>query len=595
MRFIVISLILALVISTSFSVTMHIVGVSEINGKYYGVLANLTVIKKPGHGNVFISTNPLTKVDTQASARLARDIACETLNVDCSNYDFYYLINSESPLVGGPSAGAAMTVATMCEIENITPYSDVLITGTITPYGDIGPVGGIYEKMIAASKVAKIFLIPEGEGQIVKNLNNSNVTIDLNEYAEKNYGMKVIEVNNIYDAFKYMTGNEIKLNKKIFYYNQDGMKKIANALINSIQRKNFDLKDLTPDQAKKIEDAMKKGEELYEKAMNSFDNGKYYSAASFAVGSMVNYNYASDLYNLYKNPNFFDDKVNYIRMRLSVIKSMIKNAKIDSPEDIEVIAISYDRLMDAYKSLDKANEEYYKGNKEQAMYDLAYSDMRRLSSYDWLFLLDTFKGNLSYHFNQSSLRDLAMRKIDEASNYVTYADVLVSTQANIEAHEHLKNSEEAFSEGNYLYSIFEASRAYADASIAIEAPYISIDINKTLDKFRDGTVETISNIESQGIVPIMALNYLQYADSLRNSDPADAFIYYAYARNFAILSKDILNAEKLKVISSPVIIEKHYKTRYLVNYKSEILQEMVILISGILSGIAVTLWKIEKR
>ena len=553
---------------------------------------------KKGSGNVFVSTSPLTKVDTQASARVARDVACQTLDFNCSNYDFYYIIKSNSPIVGGPSAGAAMTIATMSEIKGITPYSDVLITGTITPYGDIGPVGGVYEKAIAASHFAKIFLVPEGENEITQKVGNATITTDLNNYMEKNYNLSVIEIKDVYDAFKYMTGYEIKRPEaKVISYNQEGMKKIAKDLIGIAKNKypKIDYSKISPEVTSKISQAIKSGNDTYKKALNSFDNEKYYSAASFAVNAITNYEYAKNLYGLYTNEHFFDDKSNSIRQGLYTVKATINNAKIDSPQDIEAISISYDRLMEAYEYLDKANKDYYSGNKEQAMYELAYAEMRRVSSYDWLFLLSTFKGNLSLRFSQENLKDLAIQKLDYASTYVAYADVLVSSQGNIAAHEDLKDAMDSYNKGEYLYSIFESTRAYADASIAIEAPYILLNSNKTLDDFRKGTLEVISKVESEGITPIMALNYLEYGDTLRDKDPTMAFIYYAYARNFATLTKEILSNEKVSIENKGVIIEKHYETLYKINYKSEIIQELIVLASGVLAGISFAIWRFEKR
>ena len=491
-----------------------------------------------------------------------------------------------------------MTVATMAEIKGITPYSDVLITGTITPYGDIGPVGGVYEKAVAASSVAKIFLVPEGEGEITKTIDNSNITISLDKYMKDHYNLSVIEVGNIYDAFKYMTGYEIKRPEaKVISYNQKGMKKIASDLIDIAKNKypKVDYSKITSDEIGKINQAIKAANKSYEGSEEAFNNGKYYSAASFAVNAITNYEYANNLYGLYTNEHFFDDKSTVIREGLYTVKATLKNVRVDSPQDIEVISISYDRLMEAYQSLDQANKDYYSGNKEQAMYDLAYAEMRRVSSYDWLYLLPTFKGNLSMNFNQASLKNLAIEKMDYASTYVSYANVLISTQENIAAHQHLENAENAYNNGEYLYSIFESTRAYADASIAIEAPYIVLNSNKTLDSFKEGTLRTISQVEGEGVTPIMALNYLEYGDTLRSKDPTLAFIYYAYARNFATLTKEILNSENISLQNKGVIIEKHYETIYKINYKSEVVQEIIILTSGILAGITFAVWRFEKR
>lgn len=602
MRKSLIFILLALVVlGSSFSVSLKIVGVSEKNGKYIGVVANLTVIKKPGSGRVFISTDPLAKVDTQASARLAHDVACEILNANCSRYDFYYIISSDTPLIGGPSAGAAMTIATMAELENVSVYSNVAITGTITPYGDIGPVGGVYEKLSAASTFANVFLVPKGETEVEITNGNTTQKIDLIKYGESKYGIKVIPVEDVYQAFEYMTGYKIKKpQEKVVKYNEEGMKKIAEDLISYAEQKksqiNIDKTLLSEDEYNKISSAMNEADKDLENAKVQLNKNNYYSAASFAVGAITNYNYARNLYALYLNQSdYFGNEVSKIRSNLKIVDSTIKNAKIDSVEDIEAISIAYDRMMDAEKYLDLANKEYYSGNKEQAMYYLAYADMRSISSYDWLYLLNYFKGDLSLRFDESKLKPLAIQKIDLATTYVTYADILVSSQANFRAHEHLQSAINAYNSGDYLYAIFEATRAYADSSIAIEASYILTDVNSSLKEFRDGTERTISRAETSGIIPIMAVNYLEYADTLRNKDPISAFVYYAYARNFAYLPIEIAKYEGHPIIiSNPVKIEKYYTLPEKVN-RIDIISQLLLAISGFLGGLAFGYWRYELR
>ncbi len=602
MRKVIPLLLVIILIGTSFSITsLKIVGVSEQDGKYVGVVANLTVIKKPGTGKVFISTDPLAKVDTQASARLAHDVACDILEKDCSKYDFYYIISSDTPLVGGPSAGAAMTIATMAELTNVSVYSDVAITGTITPYGDIGPVGGIYEKLGAAATFAKVFLVPKGETKAEIIEGNSTKTIDIVEYANKEYGMKVIPVEDVYQAFRYMTGYEIKRpSTNVLKYDEEGMKKIAEDLIEYANQKKNDLRIdmnlLKSDQSSKIKSIVDEANKNLETAKEQFDEKNYYSAASFAVGAITNYNYARNLYHLYVNDTtFFEKEKRDIESNLKVVNSTISRIKIDSMEDIEAISISYDRMMDAYKYLDLAEKEYNSGDKERAMYYLAYADMRSISSYDWLFLVNYFKGNLNLKFNENKLKPLAMQKIDLATTYVTYADILVSAQANFRAHEHLQSAISAYNSRNYLYAIFEATRAYADSSIAIEASYILSDVNSSLDEFKVGTERTITRAEASGVIPIMAVNYLEYANSLKRKDPLSAFVYYAYARNFAYLPMEIAKYEGNNIISvNPVKIEKHYEVSYKI-IENTIFIQATLVITGFLGGLAFGYWRFESR
>ena len=129
-----------------------------------GVLLGAEVIVTNGTGHVFVDTNPYTQVDLQGSARLAAMVASDVLGIDEKVYDFYYIIDISSPIIGGPSAGGALTVATIAAINKWPLKPDVVMTGMINPDGSIGPVGGIPFKLeAAAAENATLFLIPEGQ------------------------------------------------------------------------------------------------------------------------------------------------------------------------------------------------------------------------------------------------------------------------------------------------------------------------------------------------------------------------------------------------------------------------------------------------
>src|SRR5438093_241096 len=81
-----------------------------------------------------------------------------------SNYDLFFVIRSGSTQIGGPSAGATLTVGAIAALEGWDVAPDVLMTGTINPDGSVGPVGGIPEKAQAAADAGvKRFLFPLGE------------------------------------------------------------------------------------------------------------------------------------------------------------------------------------------------------------------------------------------------------------------------------------------------------------------------------------------------------------------------------------------------------------------------------------------------
>ena len=127
-----------------------------------GAIADLYLTIKEGEGRVFLDTSPLTKIDAQMSTRIAKEIACDFLDFDCRQKDFFYTIRSASPIVGGPSAGAAISILTISLLDGLTINEEVAITGTINSGGIIGPVGGLKAKIeIASQKGIKKVLIPK--------------------------------------------------------------------------------------------------------------------------------------------------------------------------------------------------------------------------------------------------------------------------------------------------------------------------------------------------------------------------------------------------------------------------------------------------
>jgi PDZ domain-containing protein len=86
--------------------------------------------------------------------------------------DFDIRLNLED--VGGPSAGLVFSLGIIDKLtpEDLTDGKSIAATGTITPTGEVGPVGGIRQKMAGArAEGAELFLMPvrqcaEAQGRI---------------------------------------------------------------------------------------------------------------------------------------------------------------------------------------------------------------------------------------------------------------------------------------------------------------------------------------------------------------------------------------------------------------------------------------------
>ncbi len=111
-------------------------------------------------------------------------------------------INTEE--IGGPSAGLMFSL----EIYNQLTESDltkgyrIAGTGTISPEGTVGRIGGIDQKVVAADKAdAEIFLAPNEEGA-----SGSNYEIAVKTAKDIGSDMVIVPVNTFDDAVEYLEG-----------------------------------------------------------------------------------------------------------------------------------------------------------------------------------------------------------------------------------------------------------------------------------------------------------------------------------------------------------------------------------------------------
>jgi Lon-like protease len=75
-------------------------------------------------------------------------------------------VEIDSGNVGGPSAGLAFTLAILDTMTpgDLTGGDDVAVTGTMSPDGSVGAVGGVAQKVVAAAdEGAEVFLVPASE------------------------------------------------------------------------------------------------------------------------------------------------------------------------------------------------------------------------------------------------------------------------------------------------------------------------------------------------------------------------------------------------------------------------------------------------
>ncbi len=84
-------------------------------------------------------------------------------------YTLPAVVNINTTNIGGPSAGLAMTLTLINKLSHgsLTGGHIVAATGTMAPNGQVGGVGGVEEKAVAAHDAhAQYFIVPDGDGDV---------------------------------------------------------------------------------------------------------------------------------------------------------------------------------------------------------------------------------------------------------------------------------------------------------------------------------------------------------------------------------------------------------------------------------------------
>jgi PDZ domain-containing protein len=109
---------------------------------------------------------------------------------DTIKFEFPVNVSIDSGAVGGPSAGLAFTLALIDELTpgDLTAGKKIAATGTISPSGTVGPIGGLPQKTVAVEREgAEVFLVPKAE-------------VAEAEAKAEGTGLKVVGVDTLDDA-----------------------------------------------------------------------------------------------------------------------------------------------------------------------------------------------------------------------------------------------------------------------------------------------------------------------------------------------------------------------------------------------------------
>ncbi|MFH1648998.1 MAG: S16 family serine protease [Candidatus Woesearchaeota archaeon] len=497
---VVILVLLALPSALAVSGKIPLLTVSDADTDIGGI-ASLQLDIQPGTGRIFIDSFPLSRLDTQISVRFANQIACDLSKVDCSKYDFFYTIRSDSAVVGGPSAGSAMAVLTVSLLEGVPLDTKTVMTGTINSGATIGPVGGIPGKVKAAEQAGFThILIPE-----FSEANMTNLTKD---------GISITKVSTLEDALKIFTGMDFgvtngTLSVPIEY--AETMRVVALKLCN---RSAYLQSIITTEN----ETLQNRSASDLNRSIAAFERGDNYAAAS----SCFSANLALRTWELQGDTQQqLNRKMVLVSEAIRDIEAKTSTVKISTLSDFETYAIVQDRVLESRQVLAKINAS------NVSVPDLAYVFERYQSGVAW----SSFFGlpGKSFSLDPVHTRSACLKRLEEAEERYNYLDLYAQgTLSNYRTT--LDRAYTDFRNKEFALCVFEASKAKAEINTVLSGLFVNAsDINALVSVKINQAEKVLLKEQEKGLFSIMGYSYYEYARFLNQTDPASALTFAEYA------------------------------------------------------------------
>lgn len=527
------------------------------DGRLVGVATDFVITVAPGSGHVYVETWPLSEVDMQASARLAAQIAGKVTGKDMNKYDVFIQVRTESPIIGGPSAGGTMTVGIIAALMGWEVNPNVMMTGMINPDGTIGPVGGILEKAAAAASVgAKLFLIPKGQRiQVVQETQQKTIggiiqvtstgeKVDVVEYAKERWGLEVKEVSDIYEAVYYFTGKTLprpKAPANVFidtsFLKEDANRDYQNTsqyyeqVLEKLKKSNADYTTYTV-----LKDAMDQAKTLLEGAKEAIDAGKYYTALSRAFQARIVIRYVDWSLSV-ETPEDVANLLSKVSSYINQTESLVSSKEIKGMTMLQAVAAAEERIEDAKTNLQEGWKYYYTGEYWEAIDRAAYAYERTKTAEFWTELGERFaKGET---INREELKDTARNYIDESSLIVTYIESMYGDVIGNDLTETIQEAEQYYGDGKYSAAIFTAMEARVRGEVFLDTLGIDNEtiLREKLQDMKEAAKTAIGVAQMNGFHPILSIAYYEFAESYEMENTVDAIvnamIFYQYARESA--------------------------------------------------------------
>ncbi len=517
--------------------------VAQTDEGMVGSLSTMRVRVEPGSGHVFVDTFPLTEIDMQSSARMAASVACSVANKSLNSYDFFVVVRGEAQMIGGTSAGGAMTVAMVSALNGLKLRKDVMMTGTISPDGSIGPVSGIPQKMEAAKEGgAKVFLLPKGQAnysymetsarQIGPIVITSQKPAEMNliDYG-KELGVVVKEISDVREAVREFTGERIERQsagtiddseyQQLMETHARELEAEAKGGYASAQRAN----------SSSTEGYLEESRNRIVNGQNFMSRGKYYSAASSFFESIIYSSYVSNYEKYRTDPQ---RGLKEIGDEIERVDSRIKNeTKNYNMAYLQCFGAAEEKIIEAKENFEMGYNLTENGNVADGMFTLSYAAERAKSAEWWFDMAKSTKA--SEEFSEDYVTSLALSTTNAAEETLMYAQFSTPTEllsVLAQANDELVRAKSAVNDSYTAGAVVLASKALALSELVIELGARGMD-GESIAVARENARSAIARAQSSGINPVLALAYLESGESHEEEESTQPLMDYKFAECIA--------------------------------------------------------------
>ncbi|MCA1810420.1 MAG: hypothetical protein LC623_00210 [Halobacteriales archaeon] len=507
-----------------------------------------------GSGRVYLSTKPLAQTDFQGSARLAAQVAGDTLGVDWSRQDYLVSFRSGSTIIGGPSAGADMTLALAVALHNLLHPEDgwtlddtVAATGTINPDGTIGPVGGVPAKAEGAAQAGiRTFLYPAGldvaPTQQSTPQGPRTVQVDMAQHCA-DLGIACHSVSTLTElleeaAHVHLATRDVAVPGTTDYAAllSPSVTAQVEALSGRVDRAAADpqVARLNAQGKAQVDAQVQAARDELAKAQQAFSDGRYYASATEAFKGAIAVGRAENLTRFHAAPNANREAVVAdanagCAAVAQQANALVQGLRPDHLNAVYAIGAAQDRAQEANALLAQARSQHDQGLWGESLASSAFCAERARTVGWWASLRDLFPAGPAV----PDLQDLAQAEVDQANDLVSYAQAVLQGQAG-EAQARLDQARVQMQAGRLAAAILAAADAQSLASVAMQTGGGGGTVPPSvLAAAQQGAARAIARARAGGAEPMLPVSMVELAQG-QDQGPISLQEYWS-ARNLALL------------------------------------------------------------